>query len=377
MHKYIFILLAMFLCFSCEKELSEEQADYFLKFYGTYLDNFSSAVSKSDDGGYVIIGTTETEEKMKDIYFLKTDRFGRQIGDIKVFGGDWDDYGICLEDLPDGYLVGGSMTDSTGTRNAFLQKTDKNGIAIGDMIIYGKGNNRNDEFNSVVHRADGAYLAAGYSGDNILIVSYNPFSDSRPDEKNAVINSLLPISDNWVIGAGTVSNLLTIVKINPSGNPSFEGEFGNPVNMNRFASFLQLSETNFLLLSNVSPSGLNFSVNLWPVNYNGNELEEDVEPVVFGGSGSYEANSLIKLGNGNLAMLVTRSFAGDKNILLYILDANGNQLGEPKEFGGSGDQEGVALLDDEGSILILGTNAFEGNTMISLIKTDYQGNIWN
>lgn len=379
MRKYLYVIIFLLLAYSCEKEISEKQTEYFLKIYGTYLENYASSVRPSMDNGYVIVGTSETEENGTDITFIRTDRFGRQVGEIKYYGMSGNDYGLCVDQIENGYIIGGSVMDN-GVKKAFLLETDQEGNQVGEMIIYGPG-----EYRSVRKRDDNTYLAVGSAGNTFLITNYNPdtktFRESFTGADNTMLYSIGFTPEGKTLSSGSEGNQLNMVHIDQSGNYFATEKFGNPLAQNTFASFIVISESNSLLLSNISASGIDFDVSLVKIqsSYNGPvslESDEVVDSTGISGSGSYEGNAIIRMDNGNLAVLVTRTFAGDKNMLLYIMDEDLNLTAEPKEFGGTGDQEGVDLLYDNDHILILGTNSYEGNTMITLIKTDSQGNIW-
>lgn len=96
----------------------------------------------------------------------------------------------------------------------------------------------------------------------------------------------------------------------------------------------------------------------------------------FGENGDFEGIAAKELANGNILLLGNKTVSGNKNIVLYFLNRDGNLL-STKEFGGSGNQTASDLLSINGQIIILGKNAYEGSSMITLIKTDSEGNLWD
>lgn len=383
----LFILMA-FLCFSCEKELSDEQTDYFIKFYGTYDNNYPADIVENQDGGYVIVGSSETDENGIDIIFITTDKYGRQVGDIHYYGSEYDDEGLCVEKLDNGYLIGGYVTNTNGFKDGFLMEIDEEGNQLGEMFVYPGDPLSDQEFKSVRVNEDNTYMAVGYSGNTSIIIVYDPatgiYNESYTGTSDTELDEIFIHESGRKLSAGTKNNGLYLVHIDDDGNEYAQDDFEEDGLNDLFASFLMLSETNYLMLSNTL-SGSNYSFQLTEIEYSFsgpppaipesvrvNTVDED-----YSVSGSNEAASVVQLSNGNLAMLSTKIIPGDKNMFLFILDSGATLLGEPIEFGGSGDQEGVKLLAVEDGLLILGTNTYEGNSVISLIKTDNQGNIWN
>ncbi|MFW5877528.1 MAG: hypothetical protein ACOCUP_00305, partial [bacterium] len=92
-------------------------------------------------------------------------------------------------------------------------------------------------------------------------------------------------------------------------------------------------------------------------------------------SGSLEGKAITRGRDGELIVAANKTFEGDKNILIYFLDEEGNII-DSREFGETGDQTVEDILYTQSNLIILGANGFEENRMISLIKADQQGNIW-
>ena len=386
-YKVFLIFFTLGFCFSCEKGPGDKQSEYFVKFYGTYFNNIPADIIPGFGGGYVITGESETELNGNDIFFIQTDKYGRQIGDIKYYGSaDSDEKALCIEKLDDGYLIGGSVMYSNGTKDAILLELDREGNQVGDIVLYGEGNSQNEEFSSIKKLNDGTYMAVGFSNSKFLVIKFDPvnksFRESLADLTTTKLNKLTVSSEGRLISAGTENNILNLVHIDQNGNYFAQDKIGDIGLSYNFGDFIQKEDGNYILLSNII-AGSNSIVNLREIefSYAGSSDNPSMEEISskdsYGDIGSNTGNSIIQLSNGNLAMLVTRTFKADKNILLYILDEGGNMLMDPKEMGGIElDQEGIKIIADNESILILGINALENNSMITLIKADNKGNIW-
>ncbi|MCK4920715.1 MAG: hypothetical protein KAS71_06700 [Bacteroidales bacterium] len=398
MKKLLLFFLIVFL-FACEKEISEKQADYFLKLYGTYLNDMASVVRELPGGGYVIVGTSETEERGTDISMIFTDEFGRQVGDTKYYGTEDDDNGNCILLLNDGLLVGGAVSNSDGNLNAAFIKTDFSGNIIHELTEYG-GINDDETFCSV-QKDDGGFFFVGYTNSSVnlnqlFIVSYNENLENQRVSANEsgiqiVLKSIFKFRENQyfsigtrIIDAAANKSQISVLLINEAGNYVVAGDFGDPANGNEFTSMVQQNDSTIFVLSTLKEAGsVSTKLDLRKLVFKFDDVNpekllymKERNSIIFSEAGSLEANSLAIRDDGSMIMLATKHSADDK-ILLYQLDNEGNQVDALKEFGGSGDQAGASLLYSNESIVILGTNAFEGNSMLTLIKTDDQGNLWN
>ena len=97
--------------------------------YGGSRDDEGFAVAKSPDGGFVIVGRTESFRRHSgfDLYLVKID--GR--GELKwerVYGGESDDAGRDIIATKDGYLiVGDKKTKISRDSNVWILKVDSRG----------------------------------------------------------------------------------------------------------------------------------------------------------------------------------------------------------------------------------------------------------
>lgn len=82
----------------------------FERWYGGTGDDYGSSVAQTSDGGYIIVGYTESfGAGGEDIYVLKTDSVGTLIWN-KTYGGMDDDKGISVRQTVDGgYIIVGIM----------------------------------------------------------------------------------------------------------------------------------------------------------------------------------------------------------------------------------------------------------------------------
>jgi hypothetical protein len=109
--------------------------------FGGTLDDAGSCVQPTNDGGYIISGTTMsfTIGGSWDVWLIKTDADGDCTWS-SIFGGDDGDYGNCVQQtIPDyGYIITGN-THPNDAGNLWLIKTDDLGNLSGEYEFGGTG----------------------------------------------------------------------------------------------------------------------------------------------------------------------------------------------------------------------------------------------
>jgi hypothetical protein len=139
-------------------------------------DDLGNCVSQTSDGGYIIVGQTDSFGSGKsDVYLVKTDENGNLIWQ-KTFGGQKVDEGHSVIETKDGgYLIGG-ITNSFGTGeydyDIYLVKTDAKGNKLWEKTFGGKGLN---ECRCVAQTNDGGFIITGSIGGHICLIK----TDSR------------------------------------------------------------------------------------------------------------------------------------------------------------------------------------------------------
>jgi hypothetical protein len=119
-------------------------------------------VQRTDDGGYIIVGYTESfgvgEE---DVYLVKTDASGNEEWS-ETFGGSDMDKGNAVQQTDDGgyIIVGSTGSFGGGGSNVYLVKTDSYGIGQWSRAF---GGDNTESGRSVRQTLDGGYIIAGYT----------------------------------------------------------------------------------------------------------------------------------------------------------------------------------------------------------------------
>lgn len=132
------------------------------KTFGGAQGESGRCVKSTFDGGFVIVGYTESYGAGdKDIYLIKTDQNGDTLW-TRTYGGDSLDMGYCVNENSDStYVIAGStMSYGAGNLDAWLIKVD----TLGDTLwtnVWGEPGK--DEWYWVVEDFNGKYAVTGYS----------------------------------------------------------------------------------------------------------------------------------------------------------------------------------------------------------------------
>jgi gliding motility-associated-like protein len=135
------------------------------KLYGGSNNDYSSDIITTSDGGYLLIGYTNSfGNGGYDGYLVKLNSQG-VIQWSKAYGGPNDDeFGIGIQTSDGGYLLGGYTTSYGDPADAWLVKTD----AAGNLQWskkYGDGNPYGERLYDLIQTADGGYA---FCGDHIF-----------------------------------------------------------------------------------------------------------------------------------------------------------------------------------------------------------------
>ncbi|MFH2095724.1 MAG: hypothetical protein ABIJ16_08470, partial [Bacteroidota bacterium] len=163
MKRLIYILFAL-VVFGCSKTdpLSMQQTGYFIKFYGGSLSDEGHDIRQTNDGGYIILGSTTSEDEDLDIMLIKTDKYGNPEWQ-KTFGDTLNDEGYSIQLTSDnGYIILGSYAHSLINSDMYLIKTDAGGEIIWENKI---GGEYFEEGLCVRETNDGGYILVGSTNE--------------------------------------------------------------------------------------------------------------------------------------------------------------------------------------------------------------------
>jgi hypothetical protein len=133
------------------------------KTYGGTLEDYPGSVQQTSDGGYIIAGSTESFGSGNfDVYLIKTNSLGVALW-TKTYGGSLWDYGSFVQQATDGgYIITGHTSSfGAGSYDFYLIKTNIGGDTLWTKTIGGV----NDENSFCLKQtSDGGYIIVGMTG---------------------------------------------------------------------------------------------------------------------------------------------------------------------------------------------------------------------
>jgi hypothetical protein len=184
--------------------------------YGGIDTEYGYDIKETDDGGYVIIGSTRSfGNGGKDVYLVKIDSLGDPQWS-RTYGGAGNDEGRAIIPTADrGFMICGS-TDSYGAgySDFYLIRTDSSGDTTWTRTFGGSGG---EAGYGISRTADGGYVAVGSTGSfgegysSVYVVRVDSLGDSlwadayggsSADIGYAVTNC---VDGGYLIAGGTAS----------------------------------------------------------------------------------------------------------------------------------------------------------------------------
>ncbi len=236
------------------------------KNFGGSANDEAERVQKVNDGGYIIVGTTESQGNgAKDIYLLKVNTQGQQEWEI-VLGDQYDDLGNSVIQTKDqGFLVVGGLTDVTNAvKDVSVHKLSATG-ALEWSATYGEL--LKDEIAYDVVDTENGYLILGKRGvgenSDIFLVKIDYVGNvvwqkdfERPgfDLGFSLVKTFdgnFVIAGQIELGTGDSKNTnVYLIKVDPSGHIVWDNHYGeNEKWVYEDAYFVSTTVDNKLIVS--------------------------------------------------------------------------------------------------------------------------------
>lgn len=348
--------------------------------YGGYRYDDALDILQTDDGGYLLVGSTESKELdvsfnhgNRDVWIIKIGPGGNILWE-KTYGGSAGDWGLAVTPALDGgFLItagtssnDGDVTDFKGNGDYFIFKIDETG-----KIIWARtyGGSLNDKIRKLIRTRDGAYIVLGESWSD----------DGDISEKKGELNSF--DADLWV------------TKIDASGNLLKEKCFGGSLSESGY-EIVQTADGGFIILGKTSSDdgdlvGMITNDGMWIIKLD-EELNIEWQKIYGGGLRYYPQNLLITADNeyylAGMFSSDSAGFAGYHDGYDYFvmkLDEKGDSLWARAYGGIRDDLLNDAIFTSDGQILLVGAakssdgdvSRNQGNSDYWLVKINLDGDI--
>ena len=361
----------------------------FQSHYGGTADDGGSSVLQTNDGGYLVVGYTESYGVGgRDVYLIKTD----ENGDIlwtRTYGGSANDQAsILLSSNDNKYLIVG-LTSSfgNGSCDVYAVKIDNNGDIIWTKTYGGieedcgyGGFQSNDTIALIV----GTTMSYSPVFNSIYVIKINVNGDTLWEKmyyKNTANDGfcIIETSSNGYLITGSTSNVgnntsrdCFIIKTNNYGDTIWTKTYGGADDDQAFSACLT-NDSCYIISGPTKSFGQGgFDIFLMKLNADGDKLWTKT----YGGVADDWGGMVQKtIDNGFIITGYTKSYgAGGWDVYLIKTDANGDTLWT-RTFGGAGDEWGCSVkqTSDNGYIISGYTNSYGGSYDAFLIKTNEQG----
>lgn len=357
--------------------------------YASNEDSISS-IEPTSDNGYILAGSTTLSETGVDAWLIKIDANGSEQWE-KTFGGVGRDIAnSAIQTSNGGYILVGE-TESYGTKSdAWLIKIDVNGNEQWNKTFGGK----NPDWISMAQQTlDGGFVLTGYtesygkSGDAWIIktdVNGNQqWSKTFGGKDSDWIVSVKQTSDYGYILAGTTESFgagkydAWLVKTDANGNNQWEKTFGGAEDDMIF-SFQKTSDGGFILTGDTVSHGGSYDryndcywPNVWLIRTDSNgNLQWNR---TFRGSVTNGGRSVQQTSDGGFILAGVGSYY---DAWLIKTNANGKEQWN-KTFGGNYWETAHSVQQtQDGGYIFGGRSLYYGSEGGAwLIKTDANGNL--
>lgn len=228
-----------------------------------------TSIIQTDAGEYFIGGSSAFNSNgLFDFYLVKTDINGDTIW-TKKYGGSMDEESTSMRQTSDGGFILAGYTESfgNGLKDLYLIKTNN----IGDTLwTKHYGGALDDAAYSVRQTLDGGYILTGYSDSvgmahqNMYVVRTNSVGDTLwtktySDNRSSVGNDIIQTNDGGYVITGSIKTAsanggfdLYVVKIDEFGNLQWEKDFKIEPSITTYtasdgASIIQTSDSGFAI----------------------------------------------------------------------------------------------------------------------------------
>ena len=389
MIKKIPFLAILFLCIHCSKDegtenpiTNLEETEFVKTFGGSKNDVFQSVV-KTADGGYAILGYTQSNDfditdKTNESFDFWLTKFSSEDTLLwqKTFGGSDDDRGYDVVATQDGgfALLGfsksadGDVSENKGNQDFWFLKITANGVISWQKTF---GYSGSDSGTTLIQTSDNGYLITGV----LDVTASKGQGNSKAAQKHAG-------GDVWAI------------KLTNSGDLEWSKYFGGSFTDTPFG-VVETADNNYLIAASSDSEDFNITNNKGTYDFWVLKIASDGNLIwekSFGGSEIEEPRGITNTNDGNFVIVGdTRSQDKDVSINnggadLWIIkiSTDGNLIWEKTHGGSSFDvARSISKTQDNGFIIAGNSRSSDvgftnqGQNDAWILKVDNSGNkVW-
>ncbi|PCH69498.1 MAG: hypothetical protein COC01_01200, partial [Bacteroidetes bacterium] len=365
--------------------------------YGTTGYDYANAVQQTSDNGYIMVGTTMGYDSttFEDIYLVRTDSLGLVLWS-KTYGGDSADAAYVVQITNDGgfIIVGETESFGAGDKDVYLIKTDSNGDTLWTKVY---GRDSTDYAMSIRQTSDNGYILVGTThsfgngNGEMYVIRTDSIGDTLWtraiggdsteygfDVAQAWDGSFVVVGGSKSTGLGQIDAYL--VKLSVSGGITWTQAYGDTLDDVLMSVKEAPSDSGYICVGYTNGFGLGKKdVYLLKVDRSGNFQFNRMMGDTTENFGSFVDNTS---DGGYIIGGLTRdtSLIGGYNIQLIKITPTGD-TSWTSSYGGA-DEEGSAGLsprfidetDDGGFVIAAMTMSYGfGSADMYLIKTDSNG----
>ena len=345
--------------------------------YGGSVADVARSMIKNSDGNIVIIGfRQDAPSNIRNVWMLNIDTQGDTIW-TKSYGGELTDDGVDIHQTSDGgyFVIGNTNSFGTGLTDIWLLRTDADGDTLWTRTF---GDSSQDLANSGFLSLDGGVIISGSripsigSGYDGWLIKTDTLGDTiwtnsygLPSSDNLEFGvTLLETHDGFTIWTtktlifGTDEAFILLLKYDNQGNIIWQNGFDIP-GEEQFNSMIEISDGGFLL-SGWKLYDPNNGMDLWLVRTDSNG--DTLWTKSYGGSSDDIGYDVIQVADkGFVVTGYTQSYgAGGKDLWVIRTDSLGDSLWT-RTYGGAKDDEGYSIIQtDDGDYLIAGNTKSYG-----------------
>jgi len=218
-------------------KLNQQGEEVWEKYFSGQNHDFLSATVNTQDGGFLISGTSFSSKGLdkkddskggSDIWLIRINEFGDELWQ-KTIGSNSDEEARAVIQTTDmGFFVSGNVQNSSkgyGSKDVLIVRLDKNGKDLSQLIIGGKGL---DEVEKMIPTKDGGALLGVYSRSGAVTMNdkRSLMNDGSQNQGSSGINHQLS-TINYAKASGNFGEGdYWIIKLNKEGKVEWEKNFG-------------------------------------------------------------------------------------------------------------------------------------------------------